>query len=96
MPFSFAELSENWGEVKEPVKEGVSFYVKYLGSTLVEELDDGQSYGDAISSEAVKTIVNMVSDLHRYSITGSFFRDEIQCLPFITLCQILVIHIQWY
>ena len=44
------------------MKEGVTFYVKYLGSTLVEELEDGQSYGDKISTKAVQTVVNMVSD----------------------------------
>ena len=58
---SLSELSENWGENNEPVKEGVTFYVKYLGSTLVDELEDGESYGEGTSSEAVKIIVAMVS-----------------------------------
>ena len=58
---TFAEFSDHWGEEKEPVKEGVTFYLKYIGSTLVEELtEEGASYGDKISSRAVATIVSMV------------------------------------
>lgn len=35
--FSFPELSEEWTSgAKEPVQEGVTFYLKYLGSTFVE------------------------------------------------------------
>jgi len=44
------------------VKDGVTFHLKYLGSTLVEELErDDDSYGDMISAEAIRTIVAMVS-----------------------------------
>lgn len=54
------KFADKWGEEKEPVKEGVTFYLKYVGSTLVEELtEEGASYGDNISSAAVQTIVNM-------------------------------------
>ncbi|XP_074662362.1 uncharacterized protein LOC141914921 [Tubulanus polymorphus] len=54
------KLGEGWGVNKEPVADGVTFYLKFLGSTLVEELnDDGQSYGEGISSEAVKRVVTM-------------------------------------
>ena len=56
------ELPENWGEIEERVKDGVTFHLKYLGSTLVEELErDDDSYGDTISAEAIRTIVAMVS-----------------------------------
>jgi hypothetical protein len=38
--------------------------VKYLGSTLVSELEEeGQSYGDSISADAIKNIVAMVKYL---------------------------------
>ncbi|KAI0218515.1 Low density lipoprotein receptor adapter protein 1-A, partial [Lamellibrachia satsuma] len=54
------ELAENWGEIEERVKDGVTFHLKYLGSTLVEELEnDDDSYGDSISTEAIRTIVAM-------------------------------------
>jgi len=54
------KLGEHWGEDNQQVKDGVAFYLKYLGSTLVAELEEeGASYGDNISAEAVKTIVNM-------------------------------------
>ncbi len=39
----------------------MTFYVKYAGSTLVEELEDGESYGDRVCGNAVTTILNMVS-----------------------------------
>jgi hypothetical protein len=45
-----------WGEDSEAIREGVTFYVKYLGSVLVD-----CPFGDEVSSEAVKTIVCMVS-----------------------------------
>ncbi|ESO87935.1 hypothetical protein LOTGIDRAFT_145948, partial [Lottia gigantea] len=52
------ELPEGWGENKEPVADGVTFYLKYLGSTLVEEIPEDESYGDTISLKAVQRIVN--------------------------------------
>jgi hypothetical protein len=59
--FVISELGEGWGENKEPIKEGVTFYLKYLGSTLVEELTkEGDSYGEGASSGAVKRVVAMV------------------------------------
>ena len=56
------ELPENWGEIEERVEDGVTFHLKYLGSILVEELEnDDDSYGDNISAEAIRVIVAMVS-----------------------------------
>ena len=51
-----AELSEDWATVKEPVLDGVTFYVKYLGSTLVEKPS-----GEEATADAIKTIILMVS-----------------------------------
>ncbi|KAK3769789.1 hypothetical protein RRG08_046894 [Elysia crispata] len=53
------KVPEGWAENKEPVAEGITFYLKYIGSTLVEELDDDQTYGDGISSKAVHNIILM-------------------------------------
>ena len=55
-----SELSENWGNNQNATSEGVTFYVKYLGSTLLEELEEGRSYGNKMSAEAVHAIVTMV------------------------------------
>lgn len=56
------------------MKEGVTFYLKYLGSTLVEELEEeGVSYGDTVSPDAVKTIVNMVSTTQLYSMLNDVY-----------------------
>lgn len=50
------ELPEEWDDsIKEPVLDGITFYVKYLGSTLVEEPNDQQGTADAI-----KAIIMMV------------------------------------
>ena len=38
----------------------MTFYLKYVGSTLVEELEEGESYGHRVSKNAIATIVNMV------------------------------------
>ncbi|RUS90884.1 hypothetical protein EGW08_001391 [Elysia chlorotica] len=54
-----SKIPEGWAENKEPVAEGITFYLKYIGSTLVEELDDNQTYGDGISSKAVHNIILM-------------------------------------
>ena len=56
-------MGDQWGDYKhrDKVKDGVIFHVKYLGSILVSELtEEGQSYGDGIGAEAIKTIVAMV------------------------------------
>lgn len=50
------ELPEEWGSsIKQPVNDGMSFYVKYLGSTLVEKASD-----EATTAEAIKSIIAMV------------------------------------
>jgi len=69
--FISLELADKWDhEDKDKVNDGVTFLVKYLGSTLVTELDEeGQSYGDQISAEAVHTVVSMVS-ITRRSLSG--------------------------
>ena len=56
VPLFIAELSEDWATVKEPVLDGVTFYVKYLGSTLVEKPS-----GEEATADAIKTIILMVS-----------------------------------
>ena len=60
------EIKDKWGAEKEPVKTGVNFYLEYLGSTLVEELEEGLSYGNKICSKAVKIIMDMVSRRTRF------------------------------
>ena len=57
---SLTEIKDRYNE-KGPLREGIKFYVDYLGSTLVDELEEGQSYGNKISAKAVKTIHDMVS-----------------------------------
>ncbi|XP_069130764.1 low density lipoprotein receptor adapter protein 1-like [Argopecten irradians] len=57
------KLPEGYNENKEAVKDGLTFYMKYLGSTLVEEADDGESYGDGASTKAVQNIVTMAKAL---------------------------------
>lgn len=57
--FLLIEISETWNDALTQ-KEGVTFCIKSLGSMLVEELEEGVSYGDSVSAEAVSTIVNMV------------------------------------
>ncbi len=55
--FSFIpELSEDWSSVREPVIDGVPFYAKYLGSSLVQKPS-----GEEATSEAIKTIIAMAS-----------------------------------
>ena len=43
--------------MREPVIEGVPFYVKYLGSSLVQKAS-----GEEATADAIKTIVTMVSE----------------------------------
>lgn len=55
-------MPDKWGDYhhQDKIWDGVTYHVKYLGNTLVAELDEeGQSYGDSISADAVKTIVAM-------------------------------------
>lgn len=59
--YLLSELPEGWGENNGAISDGMTFYLKHLGSTLVEELPEGDSYGDGISSKAVASIVSMVS-----------------------------------
>lgn len=54
-----SKLGEGWDVNREAVTEGVTFYLKYLGSTLLDELPTGQSYGEGQSSKAVQRIVDM-------------------------------------
>ncbi|CAL1273894.1 unnamed protein product [Larinioides sclopetarius] len=45
------KLPEEWDDsIKEPVLDGITFYVKYLGSTLVDEPNDQQTTADAIKA----------------------------------------------
>ncbi|KAL4233871.1 Low density lipoprotein receptor adapter protein 1 [Mactra antiquata] len=53
-----SKLGEGWEVNREAVTEGVSFYLKYLGSTLLDELPQGESYA-SVSSRAVQRIVDM-------------------------------------
>lgn len=48
------KLLEEWDENKELLMEGLTFYVKYLGSCLVES-----SSGEQSTAEAIKNIVSM-------------------------------------
>ncbi|XP_059082612.1 uncharacterized protein LOC131880113 [Tigriopus californicus] len=48
------KLAEDWSTVREPVIEGVPFYVKYLGSSLVHKAS-----GEESTADAIKTIVAM-------------------------------------
>ena len=43
--------------MRDPILEGVTFYVKYLGSCIVD-----RASGEETTSQAVKTIINMVRD----------------------------------
>ncbi|GAB6032519.1 hypothetical protein CHUAL_011415 [Chamberlinius hualienensis] len=47
-------LCEDWGDNRDPVQDGVTFFVKYVGSCLVH-----QAKGDRATAEAIKTIVSM-------------------------------------
>ncbi|XP_035230932.1 low density lipoprotein receptor adapter protein 1-A-like [Stegodyphus dumicola] len=55
------KLPEEWDDtIKEPVLDGITFYVKYLGSTLVDEPNDQQTTADAI-----KAIITMAKSSAR-------------------------------
>ncbi|XP_013790187.1 low density lipoprotein receptor adapter protein 1-A-like [Limulus polyphemus] len=50
------KLPEEWGDgIRQTVFDGITFYIKYLGSMLVED-----ATGEASTAEAIKTIINMV------------------------------------
>lgn len=63
------ELNEDNGQ--DPIVEGVTFYVRYLGSCCVIN-----KAGDETTSEAIKSIVSMVSgiDIVNSSIAASNVR----------------------
>lgn len=52
---SSAELPENWTDSRETVLEGVTFNLRHLGMTLVD-----QPKGEELSAAAVKRIVATV------------------------------------
>lgn len=54
------ELSEEWATLREPVVEGVTFYCKYLGSTLVDD-----PKGEAATAEAIKRIIHTAKQVAR-------------------------------
>lgn len=51
-----AELSENWTDTRETLLEGMTFNLRHLGMTLVD-----QPKGEELSAAAVKRIVATVS-----------------------------------
>lgn len=68
-------MPDKWGDYhhQDKIWDGVTYHVKYLGNTLVAELDEeGQSYGDSISADAVKTIVAMVCFFLIYDFQNLF------------------------
>ena len=67
--FLYLELTEDSGQ--DPIVEGVTFYVRYLGSCFVIN-----KAGDETTSEAIKSIVSMVSgiDIVNSSIAASNVR----------------------
>lgn len=48
------KLAEEWVGIQQPVLEGITFYAKYLGSTLVEEPS-----GDKATADAIRAIIGM-------------------------------------
>ncbi|XP_045139136.1 low density lipoprotein receptor adapter protein 1-B-like isoform X2 [Portunus trituberculatus] len=54
------KLSEEWATLREPVVEGVTFYCKYLGSTLVDD-----PKGEAATAEAIKRIIHTAKQVAR-------------------------------
>lgn len=53
----FAELPESWADMREPLLEGMSFSLKYLGMTLVEK-----PKGEDMAAAAIHRIIAMVKD----------------------------------
>lgn len=56
MCFFFVELPENWTDTRETIVEGMTFNLRHLGMTLVD-----QPKGAELSAAAVKRIVATVS-----------------------------------
>ncbi len=63
---SFPELSEDWSCLREPVIDGVPFYAKYLGSSIVQKPS-----GEEATADAIKTIIAMVRQKK-----GELFQSE--------------------
>ena len=78
-----SELTEDSGQ--DPIVEGVTFYVRYLGSCFVIN-----KAGDETTSEAIKSIVSMVSGIYLryYSIAASKVRQRLPTLNSIYLFDI--------
>lgn len=53
--FSISELPENWTDTRETILEGMTFNLRHLGMTLVD-----QPKGEDLSAAAVKRIVATV------------------------------------
>lgn len=63
------KLPEEWDDsIKEPVLDGITFYVKYLGSTLVDEPNDQQTTADAIKA-VISMAKSSVKKLPRVALT---------------------------
>jgi hypothetical protein len=54
IPSIFVELQDHWIQAREPVLDGVTFCVKFLGSALIEKT------GASDAAEATKTVIQMV------------------------------------
>lgn len=69
------KLGEGWNENKEAVSDGLTFHLKFIGSTLIEEAEEGGSYRDGQSEKAVNNIVAMAkaakSKLRKVTLTTS-------------------------
>ncbi|CAG2163613.1 unnamed protein product [Oppiella nova] len=48
------KLPEEWSDCKAPVIEGITFYCKYLGNTVIEEPSS-----EVLTAEAIKRIIQM-------------------------------------
>ena len=68
------KLGEGWHENKEAVSDGLTFHLKFIGSTLIEEAEDGGSYRDGQSEKAVNNIAAMAkatkSKLRKVTLTA--------------------------
>lgn len=62
-----AELPENWTDTRETLLEGMTFQLKYLGVTMVE-----QPKGEELSAAAVKRIVATVRHARTSSLKSLF------------------------
>jgi len=88
-----AEMDDQWGDYKhrDKVNDGVIFHVKYLGSILVSELtEEGQSYGDGIGAEAIKTIVAMVCNNYDNVAELYILLIQIKNFQVLLLCSLLL------